>query len=193
VTVDFPRLNYLRERVEGGDATRKEQDEWLRARETEISERDQRLRKADADFRAAFEEHVVLAVSDLRDRTQGLAGAEMIEAGRRLWSTFKRQWGEEAARKAWKAVQPQRRHGRTEWQSIPPRRRRGHRTSDCEHFRSFTLVNRADLRATQPTQQGGTLSKDEAAEEVLGEGAADPRVDPGRQIRRIKARPTIRD
>jgi hypothetical protein len=163
-----------------------ERDEWLRAG-------DERLRKADADFPAAFEEHVARAVSDLRDRTHGLAGHEMIEAGRRLWSTFKRQWGEEAARRAWKAVQPQRRQGRTEWQSIPPRRRRGYRTSDYEHFRSFTLVNRAALRATQPNQKGGTLSKEEAAEEVLGEGAADPKVDPSRQIRRIKARSLIRD
>ena len=192
MTVDFARLNYLRERVESGDATPEEKEEWLRTRAAEIAEVDKHLQKSEADFPSAFERWVAQAVSDLQERTRGLAGAEMIEAGLRFWDDFERQWGEEAAREAWKSAQPQKRHGRAKWKSIPPPRQRGYRTSDYKHFRDFTLVNRAALRATQPTQQGGTLSKEDAAEEVLGEGAADPRVDPSRQIRRIKARP-IRD
>ena len=189
MTVDNARLNYLRERAESGDATRKEKDEWLRAREAEITEGDKRLRKSDADFPSAFEQHVVGAVCNLRERIRGLAGAELVEVGRLLFADFERQWGEEAAREAWKAVQPQKRHGRAEWQSIPPARPRGHHTSAHAHFRRATLAIRAELHATQPTQQGGTLSKEKAAVAVIGERAADP----SRQIRRIKARPPIRD
>ena len=193
MTVDFPRLNYLRERLESGVATNDERNEWLRAWEAEIAEVDKRLLKAEADYPAAFERWVADAVGDLRDRTRGLAGVEMVETGRHFWQAFEKQWGKQAARAAWKAVQPQRRHGRNEWKSIPEPRQRGYTTSDYKHFRDFTLVNRAELRATQPTQQGGTLSKEEAAEEVLGEGAAEPRADPGRQIRRNKARRPIHD
>ena len=189
MTVNLARMNELRERVESGVATPKEHEEWLRLREAEITEANKRLRKSETDFAAAFEQHIADATSNLRERIRGLAGAALLEAGRRLFPEFERQWGEEAARIAWKAVQPPKRHGRAVWQSIPPARRRGYHLSVRAHFQRASKTNRADLLATLPTQGGGTLSKEKAAVSVFGEDAADP----SRQIRRIKAGPPIRD
>ncbi len=186
MTADSARLDHLVRRIQSGDATSEEQDEWLRLR---IAKAEKRLKSSEKAFTEASDQWVAQATSDLRERILGLTGAEMIEAGRRFFPDFERQWGEEAAREAWKAEQPPKRQGRAKWRSIPPARPRGYHTSAQAHFRRFSQAKRADLLATTPTKPGRTLSKEEAAAHVLGYAAANP----DRQIRRIKRRPRNRD
>ena len=197
MTVDWARYNDLRERIESGDAIPKEKEEWVRIREAEIRDFDERLREPLTEFDSASEQWVARAVNDLRERTRNLVGRQMVDAGPAIWADFKRQWGEEWARKAWMDVVPQRRQGIAKWRQIPGRRPRGRPQSDADDFQDFTLEILADLHATQPNQKGVTVSQEEAAEAVLGEGTVDPKEDAGRQIRRIKgrnrARRAIRD